>query len=246
MLNRISRVAIVIVFLAALMAVGGTATPVHASHGSEHVEEIVHSADIDHIVAQIHEALSHPAGLTLRDADLVYNALGRTNTAIDLLYDSAASGDVFNAAEHLLVIQRDLLQEVERATLSGNIADLSTVTPLLVEYAQARIAFERQAAINDHGIDHDRDFLHDGDILHDRGFLRDRSLFDRDRFFHDRDFLHDDDFHGRSLFDRRRFVPDRRFSTPRHRTHPFGSLSSLYLQQRRGEVFDRFHHDNFR
>ncbi|MFQ5342248.1 MAG: hypothetical protein ACE5F6_11950, partial [Anaerolineae bacterium] len=140
----------VVLFLAALLLAGTAVTPVQAAGEAAYLEDVIHAADIDHITRLIDDALTHLDGLRLDDHDIVYDALGRTNAALDLLYSSGATGDVFNTAERLLVSQHDLLQEVERATLTGNLADLSTVAPLLVDYAQARLAFERQTTLT-HG-----------------------------------------------------------------------------------------------
>ncbi|RME47200.1 MAG: hypothetical protein D6791_06440 [Chloroflexi bacterium] len=148
MLHRSSRFVLAVLFLATLFVAGGASTPAQAAGEAAYLEDVIHAANIDHITRLIDDALTHLDGLQLEDHDIVYDALGRTNAALDLLYDSGATGDVFNTAERLLVTQRDLLTEVEHATLTGNLADLSTVTPLLVDYAQARLAFERQTTLS--------------------------------------------------------------------------------------------------
>lgn len=220
MLRRISQLSIAVVFAVALLLAGVAGTPAHASHGEAgYIEDVVHRADIDHIMQQIHAALTHGRGLDLADHDVVYNALGRTSTAIDLLYDSGATGDVFNAAEHLLTTQHELLQEVEHATLTGDIGDLSTVTSSLVELAQARLAFDRQTT-----------FGHDGHFPSTRSHL-DSSL----RF--NRGLQHDG-----NLFNRRHVSPSRSFSSPLHRSHPGRS----FLDSRRHRTFDRFGHFDLR
>lgn len=215
MLNKFSRLALVLAFLGILLVAASAVTPAHASHGDRHIEDIVHAADVDHIMSLIDNALRFHGGLLLDDHDIVYNALGRTNTALDLLYDTGATGDKFKAAEHLLLKQRDLLYEVEQATLSGNLADLSTVVPLLVDVAQARLVFERQAA-----------FAHGGHVPTSSSLLSRRLG------------------HNRSLLGRRTLSPHRSLSTLRHRA-PLSSFStfhsdhpgSLFLELRR----DRLH-----
>lgn len=230
MLHRISRFALVGLFLAALLLAGGAASPVHAAGEAAYIEDVVHGADIDHIMTLIHDAINHFDGLLLEDHDVVYDALGRTNASLDLLYSSGATGDVFNAAERLLLTQRELLQEVEHATLTGNLADLSTVAPLLIDVAQARLAFERQTSFA-----HSSHLPSTGSHLN-RDLLHNRSLFDR-RHLGSTD-------HGRfshDPFTRRRLgrsFGGRSFLDHDHSLHRHPGRS--FLELRRGRTFDRF------
>lgn len=211
-LHRVSRFGMVIVFVGLLLVAGAGDTPVHASHGDSHIRNLVHRADISDIMSLIHRALDYGGGLSHSHHDTVYNALGRTNTALDLLYSSSATGDVFNAAERLLLTQHDLLVEVERFTLSGNLEDLSTVAPLLVDLAQARVAFERQAG---HG--HSTHLPSTGSRL-SRGLLHDRSP-------------------SHSLSTLRHRSPSHSFSSGLY--HPPGRT---FLELRRSRTFDHFGH----
>ena len=144
MLNRIGRVSMVVVILAAALLAFGVAPQAHAAGNASVVESVVHEADITGVVDLIQGALVDHRGLSLDDNAVIYGAIGRTNQAIDHLYNTGATGDVFNTAEDLLLTQLDLLHEVEAATLSQDIGDLNTVVIGLVDVAQRRLAFERQ------------------------------------------------------------------------------------------------------
>lgn len=144
MLHRSLRVGMVVVLLTlAFLASGGT-EEVYAQGGRLVIEEIVHQANISSVIELIQEALTHNQGLSLEDHEIVYSAIGETNVAVDRLYNTGVTGDVFRTAEALLLLQLDLLREVEIATLSGDIDDLRVVAPMLVELAQAKLAFNRQ------------------------------------------------------------------------------------------------------
>ncbi|MFQ5854197.1 MAG: LysM peptidoglycan-binding domain-containing protein [Anaerolineae bacterium] len=144
MLTRFVRVGMVAVFLAAtFLAVGGSTTA-RAGESASVVESVVREADITAVVDLIQGALIDHHGLSLEDQAIVYGAIGRTNRAIDLLYDTGATGDAFTTAEDLLLTQLDLLHEVEFATLSEDLDDLNAVVVMLVDVAQRRLAFERQ------------------------------------------------------------------------------------------------------
>jgi hypothetical protein len=230
MLHRSSRFALAVLFLAALLVAGGSISPAHAAGEATYIEDVVHSADIDHITTLIDNALTHLDGLQLDDHGIVYDALGRTNTALDLLYSSGATGDVFDTAEQVLLTQRDLLQEVEHATLTGNLADLSTVTPLLVDYAQARLAFERQTTLTHSGRlplsgSHlGSSFLHDRSLLGSRSLIPSRSL--STPYYPSRS-LSTPYYPGRSLSTP--YYPSRSLSTP---YYPGRSLSTPYYPSR--------------
>ena len=257
MLNRISRSVMVVLFLAVLLLAGTAVTPAQAAGEAAYLEDVVHSADIDHITRLIDDALTHLDGLRLEDHDIVYDALGRTNAALDLLYDSGATGDVFNTAERLLVSQHDLLQEVENATLTGNLADLSTVAPLLVDYAQARLAFERQTTLA-HSSHLPLSSSHLGSSrLYDRGLLGSRflgssRLYDRgllsSRFLgssrlYDRGllgsrYLGSSLLRNRSLLGSRYLSPSRSLSTLRHSRSSLRHLGTSSLTLRRSRFYD--------
>jgi hypothetical protein len=134
---------VAIFLVVAFLAFGG-APRAHAAGGASVVESVVHEADISGVVDLIQQALIDHRGLSLDDNAVIYGAIGRTNQAIDRLYNTGATGDVFNTAEDLLLTQLDLLHEVEAATLSQDIGDLNTVVVGLVDVAQRRLAFERQ------------------------------------------------------------------------------------------------------
>lgn len=221
MLDRISRSMMVILFLAALLLAGSAVTPAQAAGEAAYLEDVVHAADIDHITRLIDDALTHLDGLRLEDHDIVYGALGRTNAALDLLYDSGATGDVFNTAERLLVSQHDLLQEVEHATLTGNLADLSTVAPLLVDYAQARLAFERQTTL-----------AHSSRLPLSSSHLGSSRLRDRSRL--------GTRYLGSSRLGTRHLSPSRSLSTLRYPTSSLRHLGSSSLTLRRSRLYDPF------
>lgn len=144
MFSRLVCISMVVVFLAAaFLAVGGPTTAL-AGESAAVVESVVHEADIGAVVDLIQQALIEHRGLSLEDQDIIYSAIGRTNRAIDLLYDTGATGDAFTTAEDLLLTQLDLLHEVELATLSEDLDDLNTVVVMLIDLAQRRLAFDRQ------------------------------------------------------------------------------------------------------
>ncbi|MFQ5854196.1 MAG: hypothetical protein ACE5LU_00930 [Anaerolineae bacterium] len=245
MFRRISRLAMAPLFLAALLLAGGAAgSPAYASHEAAYVEDVVHAADIDHITRLIENALSHVDGLSLRDSDIVYDALGRTNVALDLLYTSGATGDVFNTAEHLLRAQLELLEEVEHATLTGNLADLSTVTPLLVGVAQARLAFERQAFSSHNSHLPSTSFHLGSGLLHNRSLLSRRHLSPT----HSLSRLHRPT-HSLSRLHRpthslsRLHHPTRSLSTLRHSTRSLHLPGRTLLGLSRSRLSDHFGHD---
>ncbi len=144
MLNRIVRVSMMAVFLTVALFSFGGAQQAFAGESAAVVESVVHEADISGVVGLIQQALVDYQGLSLDDQAVVYDAIGRTNRAIDLLYDTGATGDSFNTAEDLLLTQLDFLHEVEAAILSEDISDLNAVNVLLIDLAQRRLAFERQ------------------------------------------------------------------------------------------------------
>lgn len=148
MLSRFARLSLVAIVLAvALLGFTGT-QKASAGESAAVVESVVHEADISGVVHLIEQALTDYQGLSLEDHAVVYDAIGRTNRAIDLLYDTGATGDAFNTAENLLLTQLEFLHEVEAATLSEDIDDLNSTTVLLVDLAQQRLAFERQLGNN--------------------------------------------------------------------------------------------------
>ena len=144
MSSRFVRVSMVVVILAAALLAFGVAPRAFAAGSASVVESVVHEADITGVVDLIQGALVDHRGLSLEDQAVIYSAIGRTNRSIDLLYDTGATGDVFNTAEDLLLTQLDFLHEVEAATLSEDIGDLNIVVIGLVDLAQRRLAFERQ------------------------------------------------------------------------------------------------------
>lgn len=144
MLNRFFRVGMIVVFLALAVLSLGNVQKAQAQGSTAVVESIVHEADISSVVNLVQQALIEYRGLSLEDHAVIYNAIGRTNAAIDYLYDTGATGDAFNTAEDLLLTQLDLLRDVEAATLSEDISDLNRVNVRLVDLAQRRLAFERQ------------------------------------------------------------------------------------------------------
>ncbi|MBS1253799.1 MAG: hypothetical protein MAG451_02852 [Anaerolineales bacterium] len=144
MLSRFARISMVAVFLTVALFSFGSPQQAFAGESAAVVESIVHEADISGVVNLIQQALVDYDGLSLDDQAVVYNAIGRTNRALDLLYDTGATGDSFDTAEHLLLTQLDFLHEVEAATLSEDISDLNIVNVFLVDLAQRRLAFERQ------------------------------------------------------------------------------------------------------
>lgn len=144
MLSRFVRVGMVAVFLAAAFLSFGGAPQAYAGESASVVESVVHEADISPVIDLVQQALIDHRGLSLEDQDVIYSAIGRTNRAVDLLYDTGATGDVFRTAEDLLLTQLDLLHEVEFATLSEDIDDLNGVVVRLVDLSQRRLAFERQ------------------------------------------------------------------------------------------------------
>lgn len=147
MLNWMMRIGLGLVVLAAAFVSLVPVQPAQAAGSAAVVETIVDEAGIGAVIDLIQTALREHRGLSLDDQAVVYNAIGRTNRAIDLLYDTGATGDVFNTAEHLLFTQVDLLREVEVATISEDIDHLFTVVPMLVDFAQARLAFDRQRSL---------------------------------------------------------------------------------------------------
>lgn len=144
MLTRFVRIGVVAVFLTVALAGVASPQPAYAAEGAAVVESIVHEANLTSVVELIQHALVGHQGLSLDDHAVVYGAIGRTNRALDLLYDTGVTGDRFDTAENLLLTQLDLLREVEAATLSEDIDDLNVATVLLVDVAQRRLAFDRQ------------------------------------------------------------------------------------------------------
>ncbi len=148
MLHRVVRISMVVFFLAAAFVAFGVAPRAHAAGSASVVESVVAEADITGVVDLIQQALIDHRGLSLDDQDVIYSAIGRTNRAIDQLYDTGATGDIFNTAEDLLLTQLDFLHEVEAATLSEDIGDLNVVVVGLVDLSQRRLAFDRQMGNN--------------------------------------------------------------------------------------------------
>lgn len=228
MLQRIGRLGLVILFVGVSFAAGIGSTPAHASPSDDaYIRSLVHGTGIDHVTSLVHSALDYGGGSSYLHHDTVYNALGRTTAALDELYTSGATGDVFNTAERLLLTQQGLLHELERFTLSGDLTDLSTVTPLLVDVAQARVAFERQS---DFGYS---SYLPSRSLGLSSGLLHDRSLSSRR-------------FSSRSLSTLRYSFPSRSLSTLRY-SYPSRSFSSglhrsgrTFLDLRRDRLFDPF------
>lgn len=144
MLNRVVRIGMTAIFIAVALFSFGSASKAFAGTSASVVESVVREADISDVIDLIQRALVEYDGLSLDDHNVIYSAIGRTNAAIDHLYDTGATGDLFNTAEDLLLTQLDLLHEVEAATLSEDIDDLNTVVPMLIDLAQRRLAFERQ------------------------------------------------------------------------------------------------------
>lgn len=118
--------------------------PAGAVAGTGALDDIVAEADVSDVVNLILQALSEHRGLSLDDHTLIYDATGRTQQALNELYDTGLTGDAFRAAEDLLLTQENVLVEVENAATSGNIADLKTVAPRLVDLAERRLVFNRQ------------------------------------------------------------------------------------------------------
>ncbi|MBS1252071.1 MAG: Membrane-bound lytic murein transglycosylase D [Anaerolineales bacterium] len=123
---------------------GVTARAPEAGDGPTAIDAIVREADMSEVVNLILQALSEYRGLSLDDNSAIYGAIGRTERALDLLYETGATGDVFRAAEDLLRTQLDVLRAVEAAVLSEDIADLKTVAPLLIDLGERRLVFNRQ------------------------------------------------------------------------------------------------------
>lgn len=113
------------------------------------IDDIVREADISEVVNLALQALTEHRGLSSDDQDAVYRAIGRTQQALDQLYETGATGDVFRAAEGLLLTQLDVLREVETAVLSEDIADMKTVVPRLVDLGERRLVFDRQLGTED-------------------------------------------------------------------------------------------------
>ncbi len=144
MLNRFVRLSVIAVFLAVTMLGFAGTQQAHAGGSAVVVKSVVDEADIGPVVDLIETALVNYQGLSLEDHATVYNSIGRTNRAIDLLYDTGATGDAFNTAEDLLLTQLDFLHQVEAATLSEDLSDMNNATVMLVDLAQRRLAFQRQ------------------------------------------------------------------------------------------------------
>lgn len=171
MSSRFVHITTVVVLLAVAVLSFGAAQPAAAAGSVSDVEGVVHEADVSPVVDLIQQALVDHRGLSLEDHAVVYDAIGRTNRAIDLLYDTGVTGDRFTIAEDLLLTQLDFLYEVEAATLSEDIGDLNAATVMLIDLAQRRLAFERQRG-NDFTLlaaEHSRDVV---DIAEDDAATR--------------------------------------------------------------------------
>ncbi len=148
MLKQMVRVGVLAALLAGvLFGVVGLPKAYAGSGSASIVEDVVQEADISGVIDLVQQALTNHQGLSIEDQDVIYSALGRTNRAIDRLYNTGATGDVFKAAETLLLTQMDLLHEIEAASLSENLDDLNDVVVMLVDFAQAKLAFDRQMAL---------------------------------------------------------------------------------------------------